>query len=974
LPDLGLTKAIGKAVREGATGAKVVRPGETEAFAREAAEKAARARAKAGLPPEVEAVVEPVLKDPVMEMPTGAPKAAAPTVPKEGTVEPKTGTPVTEAEPPTVNNGILTPRPLTNVERSEARIDGMRTFKANIENYDVDASYMPNFEALSSARDVDSVVADLATRRQPQIDLARRGVIPDAEIAHAAKLFSVTPENLKLALSRQPGQQYTPEVLYAVKQMVVSGATRLKELAGAIYHGQATDADRLAFVRQQQLNSAILDQFMGARAEWGRAGRVLNAPMNASKIQMRDMREMLDRLGGTKNMDTLAKAVYLADDPSQVVALASKFGKARLVGTLNEWVVTNLLSGPKTLLVNAYGSAIQLMNIAETAVAAHAIRRPVNALGRALTKYGSEVVSPSYTQSVAARLGRYLTAEEGAMVGEASAMLHGTLEATKTAWRIAALAFRTGKSIDDLAQFESAYPKAISAENWFAPEKRNTPLGRMVDGFGTLFRIPIERVMVPTDEMFKTIAYRAEVERQAYVHVTRGLSDGSIDVANVEAVARDFMENTPQTAQDAAEAYMRDASFQAPLGDIGQSIEHIVRVTPGLKIILPFVRAPTNIFKAGLGKRSPTALLAPSFWADVRKGGRARDIALARIAMGSATAALVANYVLDGTVTGGGPKDQGARLALGATGWQPYSIRVKNPFTGKVAYHSYARFEPISSILGATANTVEISAYLNAEVETLKDDDEKTSDAAKAVVAGIVNNTLDKTFMKSMSDTMQMLDDPVRHIDRWSRNFAVSALAPWSSFRNQMGQVGDPYIREAWTISDALRAKSGIPGWSEDVPVSRDLFGLPRPVAQGSLLGVMSPMPDRGVKYNPVAEELATVMDASHKVPVAMPEKSIEGMKLTAPEWDKLIQISRTEPIYDNMTFQEKLDDTMSSDLYAEATPEYKAELLKRDQLTFDSIARGLMETDPEYMDEDFAERLQLYRLKKERIRFGEEE
>jgi hypothetical protein len=512
-------------------------------------------------------------------------------------------------------------------------------------------------------------------------------------------------------------------------------------------------------------------------------------------------------------------------------------------------------------------------------------------------------------------------------------------------------------------KFDSTGPRrAISAENYFPPDKRNTPLGKVVDAIGAVIRVVPERGIAPTDEFFKTLAYRADLERQAFVHVNSQLESGAIQLSDAEQVAREFMESAPLRAEEAAENYMREVAFQAELGPAGKNVERIVNQVPGLSLIAPFIRTPINIFKQAHGKRSPLALFSSQFWADVRAGGRRRDLALTRVGMGTATSALVANYVVDGTITGGGPQNDAERQALLATGWRPYSIKVGS------TYHSYARLEPIAFVLGSTADTVEILSYINSDVETLKDEQTQAYDSAAAIIAGIANNTMSKTFMKGMADTTEMLSDPRRYFKQWSQGFAT-AMIPLSSMRRQANQVADPYLREAWTLLDKIKLGSGIPGYSKDLPPRRDFFGEPRSVASGELLGPMSPIPSSPLRYDPVMKEVVRVMQASRQVPITMPGKMVDGMRLTAPEYDKLILASRSAPIFDGATFKDKIDEVMGTETYAGATDTMKAELLRNVQEKADEIGRITLELE----DESFAERMALYRAKKARLRFGEE-
>lgn len=912
MPDLGLTKALGRATIKGAKDAVVKRPGQLAAETADAAAKAEKLKSKAAPTPITPAEIQE---------PTIAPVEIPQTEFEKAATAPPEPAPVT----------------LTPEQRVAAETEASRLSRVTMGEHALDQSHMPNFDTITSPDDVKAVIADFAEKNKTRVTAARRGVITDEQMAGLARDLSTTTDVVESAIKRESGGQFSPELLMATRQYVNSSAERLLELARKIESKAATDADKIAFARQQQLHSAVYDQFMGARAEWGRSGRVLRSPMGSSPEQLSRMRELIDNVGGGKDLEGLAKAITLADSTQAIGKLASRFGQSKVMGTINELFKSSILSGPRTLIVNATGSAVQLMSIAETAIAA--------------------------------RLGRFLPGDEHVMIGEASAMLHGTLSATRDALRLAARAFRTGQALDDVVKFDSAGSprRAISAENYLAPDKRNTPIGKIIDVIGAAIRIVPERGMVPTDEFFKTLAYRAELERQAFVHVSNQVDSGAIKLADAEATVREFMESSPAKAEEAAEAYMREMAFQAELGPIGKNIERIVQMVPGLSLIAPFIRTPVNIFKQAHGKRSPLSFFAAQFYRDIKAGGRKRDLAITRVTMGSMTAALVGNYVAAGLVTGGGPQNDNERQLLLATGWRPYSIRVGS------TYHSYARLEPIAFVLGSTADFVEIKSYVNSDVDTVKDQSHELDNAAAAIVAGIANNTMSKTFMKGMADTTEMLSDPQRYLDQWTSSFAT-AMIPWSSARRQFNQVQDPYLREAWTIMDKIKVGSGIPSYSKDAPPRRDFFGEPRSVASGELLGPMSPMPSSEMRYDPVTNELARIMRQARVVPITMPGKMVEGLRLTAPEYDRLVTLSRKSPIFDGgtMTFKEKIDEVMGSSVYADATDVMKGELLRNVQEQADAIVTqpgGLLELE----DPSYETRIALHRAKKARLRFGEQ-
>ena len=206
---------------------------------------------------------------------------------------------------------------------------------------------------------------------------------------------------------------------------------------------------------------------------------------------------------------------------------------------------------------------------------------------------------------------------------------------------MAAKAFKSGRTLDDIVKFETPVRRAISSENLLPPGMKDTPLAKFVDGLGTFIRLPTERVIAPTDEFYKTIAYRADLERQAMLHAQEQLASGALtNSADAVVAAREFLENAPTKAAEGAAEYARYAAFQNKLGETGAAWERALRSWPPLTLLAPFIRTPVNIFKAGLLERSPLAVFSQKFWQDVKAGGRQRDMALARVTMGSMTSSL----------------------------------------------------------------------------------------------------------------------------------------------------------------------------------------------------------------------------------------------------------------------------------------------------------------------------------------------
>lgn len=910
MADLGLTRAIRQSIRKGSKGSKVVRPEEAELI------RQPRDITQPVIEPATEVVTTPLLDEDRIV----------------------TTAPVAEPVPPKPPSALDELPPAQ--EPGDLNVEAERLAKVKLGDYDLGESFQPNFDTIRTTDDVKAVIADTSQKLAGRIDESRRGVITNQQLRGLAEDLDLDDTAVRRIMDRELGGTANAETILAARQMLNSSADRISTLAKKISTGQASDIDKIMFRRQLQFHGEFQTQFMGARAEAGRALNAFSIPEGASAAQLARMKEVVERLGG--DTDKLAQAVANIDTTAGISKFARRYKQSKFMGVVNELFVNSILSGPKTALVNTLGNALfQTMNVAETAVAA--------------------------------RLGRFLPGDEHVQVGEAAAMVHGTLAGVRDGLRLAAKAFKSGRTLDDIVKFETPVRRAISSENLLPPGMKDTPLAKFVDGVGTFIRLPTERVIAPTDEFFKTIAYRGDLERQAMLHAQEQLASGAAKSPD-EAVkmAREFLESAPTKAQDGATEYARYAAFQNRLGEKGAAWERALRSSPALTLLAPFIRTPVNIFKAGLLERSPLAVFSQKFWQDIKAGGRQRDMALARVTMGSLTSAYIAYETMQGNVTGGGPTDDAARQVLQAQGWQPYSIRWADS-NGDIHYTSYARLEPLAFVLGATADTVEIMSYLNSDVETLKDEESQAYNAAAAVIAGIANNTMSKTFTKGLADFSELMSDPQRYVKQWAGQMGT-AFVPYSALRRQIGQIQDPYLREAWTLTDKLKTASGIPGFSEEAPPRRDIYGLPREVAAGDLLGPMSPMPSTEEGFDPINDELVKLMSQTRQVPVAMPGKNVEGMRLTAEEYDNLVRISRTEPIFagGKRTFRDELQRVMDSQAYAKAAPVFRVELLKDVQNRADDIARDFMERNPTYRNEAFADRLAVFRSKEERLRFGE--
>jgi hypothetical protein len=274
----------------------------------------------------------------------------------------------------------------------------------------------------------------------------------------------------------------------------------------------------------------------------------------------------------------------------------------------------------------------------------------------------------------------------------------------------------------------------------------------------------------------------------------------------------------------------------------------------------------------------------------------------------------------------------------------------------------------LASVLGATADATTILSHMQPDTETYKDDSQLAYSAASAIVAGTMNNTGNKAFMQGLAQFIDMLSDPTTKFPAWIKQITPGLVTPFSGALKDIRNISDPYLREAWTINDKI--KDGLPGYSKDLPYRLGLFGAIREKPAGSLLGAMSVIPESMQQNNSVVREMQHLVDQTNKVPSTMPSRSVDGgapMPLTAREYSKFVDIARGQPIFEGGTvnYHDRLLDLIDSDVYKEATPLTRVELMKQVQQQADQLGRIELENQ----DAAYAERLANWLLKVARLK-----
>lgn len=742
---------------------------------------------------------------------------------------------------------------------------------------------------------------DLNTQQfKDQFLEARRGVRTWEETEKAAKQYTL--EDL---LGRQPGQAYNAEQSLNARVLQVSSAENIQTMAEKIKTGSATDNDKLEFMQAFGLHYAIMEQVAGVTAEAGRTLNIFRKMAGGGDIKQ--IREIMKNMPTTP--EELADALSTLDSPIQVNKLVKGAMRATTKDMFLEAWINGLLSGPQTHMINTLSNSL-------------------NSVWQVPERF------------MAAMIGRVLPGDQVIKETEALQQAYGLVEGFKDGVKAFGRVVKTGVTGDELTKLESIRYRAITSENvrQLPAIKKLAPnalqeggiAARAVDFMGEIIRLP-GRFLTAEDELFKSVGYRMELRAQAF-------REAKGDPNRMAEILRDPETAAPNIHLAAIDA-ARYQTFTNPLeskllGALSQSRNPIV------KLIVPFVRTPTNILKAAF-ERTPLAALSTKVRSDISAGGARRDLALAKISMGSMMMSIAAIMAAEGKITGGGPSDPKVHANLRRQGWQPYSLKIGDK------YVQFGRLEPLGMIFGLAADFAEITGLAGDELTP------EAENLASAISMVIARNVTSKTWLKGVSEAVQAMDDPDRYGNKYIQNYARS-LVP--SVLAQAERSIDPEMEAVYGISDSI--KSRIPVYSADLLPRRDLWGDPMTTQIGTgkrswseiAYSTLSPIYVSEEKNSPIDKELSRMKIGISKSSM---KQSIIGVPMELPPklFDEFIQLS-TKKVFNGKDLKEFLNDFVKSPDYKQMPDERKEEEIRDIMTKARDIARKKMaEKYPQLVD-----------------------
>lgn len=414
---------------------------------------------------------------------------------------------------------------------------------------------------------------------------------------------------------------------------------------------------------------------------------------------------------------------------------------------------------------------------------------------------------------------------------------------------------------------------------------KNTSYKKFMDWVGFALNLPT-RFLMASDEFASQLAYRGNIRVHLFTEAQtlaakQGLSgaqlddfigkyvsdnfgkyfDPEIERKALEAAVGNLSDSLSTEAlnivkyKDVALQAAKEATFTQDLikGSVGDRVSRFAGNHPLLRHVLPFVKTPMNILYEGAGMVPGLNFLTAPWKDAMSKGGYARDLAYARLTLGSLLCGATASLCVMGNLTGSGPKNKAQREALMATGWQPYSVRIGDKWV------SYARMEPVASTLGIVADAIELSNAMTAGMQYGRTDEDTNvaEQVAMGVIAGLANNFVSKSYVQGLANFIDAVNSgDGNEWQKYAGNFAASYTP---NVLNGIKKTIDPNVHEARGFIDRLRNKT--PGLSEELPIKYSwLTGEPVQYMGGMASGI-SPVVMSDARKSKAIEALSRVVE-----------------------------------------------------------------------------------------------------------------
>lgn len=727
-----------------------------------------------------------------------------------------------------------------------------------------------------------------------------------------------------------------------------ASAMHLDDLMRRMTANQLDDAGQLELRQAIAQHDIIYGEMVNAKRDVARTMNVFKNIKSKDVVSFNEIRSALDSLGGSDNLRALAEKYNRLEASVSSRAKKNRMLSRSTVGRIYDAAVyaaqSVLLMNPVTHLYNLAANTLMLA------------LNPVERVGAAAI--GSAQVRKRFAQVFGKTHDPDL-----ATMDDVLASGWALIEGFKDGWILAADSFTQSKGFKGEATFnpftaDYLFKRHLDKARSEGLFKRG--VGPIIDAMGTVYGISF-KLLNASDELIGGYAARTELLVEG-ARLGKKVYQETLDAGKSQ-----------EEAMSAAQNATRKLLTERPV-NVQQNIDHFRKMItmtsdpnlglrsgrymwktnkilnhPLVKPITMFSRTVTNIASEGAA-RSPLFFLSPRFYDEWSRGGRHRDLAMSRVAVGSAMMLGGYHLAINDRITGQGPSATQDRNNLRELGWLPFSIRLgredyavgdvkklqelvgkdqvsvgKGQFEGDL-FISLSRLEPfnIPFIMSAAyADAIKFRAYDPQDTE-LKI---MTAASASALAEFTTNIPVMTTFAEIMrianirgnQETGSKLTDILIGASRAYSNFIVNATPGVnilnSSLAAKIERMTDPtisniavndeqdqYLYDAYGEYDFMdgllsgatgvffesynRLRSRIPLISEGVPYKLDPLTGDPIGADKSLLHSSVPMFMSSGKADKLREYLD---ELNHGV--ANPNFVINGVRLPAEAQNRYVRL-----------------------------------------------------------------------------------
>ena len=785
----------------------------------------------------------------------------------------------------------------------------------------VDKAGNIRLDNLTSSEDVKQAIREAAEANDDFIG-DRRGVVTDGQVLDLADALGMTADSLN---RRKIGQAFNAEQIMAARKLLVQSATNVSDLMKKAASG--SDQDVLAYAMAKDRHQMIQAQVAGITAEAGRALRAFRNISEDGGAQAQAVDQFIKTATG-KTLFQLREEAKLGaalDTPAKVSKMMADSMRPTFGRMLLEYWINGLISGPATHTTYMIGNlALAMEKVGPETALASLVGRARQAMGRTgdvvqLGEVGAQLrgAAKGFAPALKASAEAFRTGTTTLLPGEepytaslpllpdAQLTPQAKFDESATMRDAMAASFGIVRGLRDgfLAGSKLLAAGGVAGEPTFGT--RSSTLGVIPDltfkgvnvaPVGTLVRAP-GRFIAAIHSLFRSMNYSMEKSALAY----RTAANEGLTGEKFNSRVADIWTNPSEQVMEAARSEATELTLMGKGSEFTQALSKLTNTQvfgfPILKFIDPFVHIASNVIDQSIIQRTPIGILAPAIRDDLmgRNGNIAQDKATARMLAGTALAVTFGGLAAEGYVSGSGPSDPRKSAMWRLAGNQAHSVRIGD------MWYDVHRLGPLGMLMGMSADLYEVG-------HTAGQGDYLT--AAATLQHAVTQNILDESFMKGPADLIQAIEDPGRYGQSYLRNFA-SSFVPYSVGVAQVDRATDPYMRQARTVIDAIRAK--VPTLSEQLFPKRDIWGEPMPNAEALGAKGLTAVYERRMSTDPVNIEMVRL-----GLGPAVLERKIRNIDLTDQEYDDFSRLA-------GRLAKQRLDALVSSETYGMFSDAQKA-------------------------------------------------